>query len=140
VSTLKRTFMKITIPAFILLILTVISVSGCISARDTTAGILEGNVSIGPICPVERLDQPCITPPEAYEARKILVFGDEGKTLVKTVNIKGNGYYRTELNPGTYVVDINHIGIDRSADVPAIIAVRSGKTVILNITIDTGIR
>jgi hypothetical protein len=134
------TFMKNSIPCFILLILILISVSGCISSQDAPPGILEGNVSIGPICPVERPDQPCITPPEAYETRKILVFRDDGKTLVKTVSISGKGYYRTELNPGSYVVDINDAGRDRSADVPATMAIRSGKTLTLNISIDTGIR
>jgi len=132
--------MKIVIPIFIILILAVIAVLGCISSYDTNVGMLEGNISIGPICPVEHLDQPCVTPPEAYKARKILIFRDDGKTLVKTVTIGGNGHYHIELNPGSYIIDINHVGIDRSADVPASIVIRSGKTVTLNVMIDTGIR
>jgi hypothetical protein len=132
--------MKTFIPSFIVLILAVITVLGCISSNDTDVGILEGNISIGPICPVEHPDLTCVTPPEAYEARKILIFRDDGKTLVKTVTIGGNGHYHIELNPGSYIIDINHVGIDRSADVPASIVIRSGKTVTLNVMIDTGIR
>lgn len=131
--------MKIFLLSSIVLIITLIAFTGCTS-QDTDEGVLEGYVSIGPICPVERPDQPCVTPPEAYEARKILVFRDDGKTFIKTLPIGGNGYYHTELNPGSYIVDINHAGIDRSAEVPARIDIRAGKTVTLNISIDTGIR
>ena len=132
--------MKMFIPCFMVLTLTVIVISGCISSHYTDVGILEGNISIGPICPVEHPNQSCVTPPEAYEARNILIFRDDGKTLIKTVSISENGHYYTELNPGRYIIDINHAGMDRSADVPAGIDIKSGKTLTRNITIDTGIR
>ncbi|MFC1954746.1 hypothetical protein ACFLVZ_02875 [Chloroflexota bacterium] len=44
------------------------------------------------------------------------------------------------LEAGIYTVDINHIGMDRSSDVPKEIEIGAGKTIELNIDIDTGIR
>ena len=132
--------MKTFIPGSILLVFIVIFATGCLTAHEAPSGILEGKVTIGPICPVERIDQPCTPAPGAYEARKIFIFRNDGKTLVKTVTIDANGHYRAELKEDTYIVEINHIGIDRSPDVPAFITVMSGQTVAFNITIDTGIR
>ncbi len=37
-------------------------------------GTVSGTVTIGPICPVERVDEPCEVPPETYTSRKIIVY------------------------------------------------------------------
>src|SRR3990172_6997546 len=68
-------------------------------------GILEGQVTIGPICPVERPDMPCKLSPETYAARKILVFKQGSK--VAAVDIDSDGSYSIELEVGTYTIDIN---------------------------------
>jgi hypothetical protein len=112
--------------------------SGCAQSAET--GILQGRVTIGPLTPVERPGVTPTVPPEVYQARKILVFDKDGKNLIKTVDIDNNGNYRVELKTGNYVIDINHLGIDRSSDVPKPIQVNPGGTVNLNIDIDTGIR
>jgi len=103
-------------------------------------GFLEGNVEIGPLCPVEpcNLTQDQIA--QAYKARKIIVFTSDRSSIVATISLDPTGNYRIALNPGRYVVDINRIGIDSSADVPKEIVIESGKTVRLDIRIDTGIR
>jgi len=102
-------------------------------------GVLEGKVSIGPITPVQQ-SMPVPTPPEVYAARKVLVYDSEHNKLLYTVSLDDNGNYRIELEPGTYVVDINHVGIDRSSEVPKTIEIEPGITVVLNISIDTGLR
>ncbi len=51
-----------------------------------------------------------------------------------------DGTYWVELSPGTYLVDINRVGMDRSAEVPKTIQIRAGEMVTLDIDIDTGIR
>ena len=126
-----------------LLIITLIGASvfiwGC-SDRTAENGILHGKVAIGPISPVEQAGDNNEIPCEVYQARKIMVYDRKHETLVKQVDIDCNGRYRTELKPGVYVVDINHIGIDYSSEVPAEIRVQSGLTVRLDIDIDTGIR
>ena len=114
--------------------------AGCMAGPAAPKGTLQGQVTIGPICPVERPDQPCTPSPDAYAARKVLVFSSDGGTRVATVPLNETGYYRVDLDPGTYVVDINRVGIDRSPDVPRTITLAAGETITLDIDIDTGIR
>jgi hypothetical protein len=114
--------------------------AGCMAGPAGPKGTLQGQVTIGPICPVERPDQLCTPTPEAYATRKVLVFSAEGASRIATVSLNQTGYYRVELEPGTYVVDINRVGIDRSPDVPRTITLAAGETYTLDIDIDTGIR
>ena len=113
---------------------------GCTSESSHQEGTLAGHVTIGPLCPVE----PCNVSPEvraaAYDARKILIYARDRNSLIKTVSIGADGNYSVSLPPGQYHVDINHIGIDRSPDVPAEVEISAGETVRLDISIDTGIR
>jgi hypothetical protein len=114
--------------------------AGCMAGPASPKGTLQGQVTIGPICPVERPDQPCTPTPETYAARKVVILSPEGGSLIATVSLNQTGYYRVDLDPGTYVVDINRAGIDRSPDVPRTLTLASGETVTLDIDIDTGIR
>ena len=116
-----------------------LAVASCSSA-PVEKGLLQGNVSIGPLTPVERQGQTTDVPCTVYQARKILVYKQNGTDLLDTVDIDCNGKYRVELNPGTYVIDINHAGIDRSSEVPATIEISANSTTNLDISIDTGIR
>ncbi|MGB8217440.1 MAG: hypothetical protein WCE94_09070 [Candidatus Methanoperedens sp.] len=119
------------------LFLGLVLIAGCVQ-RET--GVLQGHVRIGPLCPVE----PCRISPDqmekVYDLRKILIYDENRQSLLEEVQIDKNGSYMVNLAPGNYVVDINRIGIDRSAQVPGKINIESGKTVVLDISIDTGIR
>ncbi len=101
-------------------------------------GTIEGQVTIGPICPVERPDMPCKPSPETYAARKILVFKQGSR--IAAVDINSDGFYHIELEEGTYTVDINKTGIDRSSELPKQVEIKAGQTTKLDISIDTGIR
>ena len=107
---------------------------------EKTTGTLRGNVTIGSITPVERPGENPTVPPEVYEARKIMVYDKNRDKLISQVDIDSNGYYEVGLKAGIYTVDINQIGMDRSSDVPKQIKIGAGKTIELNIDIDTGIR
>jgi hypothetical protein len=48
--------------------------------------------------------------------------------------------YTVTLKPGTYVVAIPKQGIGGTRELPATVTIRSGETVRLDISIDTGIR
>jgi hypothetical protein len=124
----------------LVLVLLLAAGGGCTGEPAATKATLQGQVTIGPICPVERPDQPCLPTPEAYAARKVLVRSADGTNLVATVSLNETGYYQVDLDPGTYVVDINRAGIDRSPDVPRTLTLAPGETVTLDIDIDTGIR
>lgn len=107
---------------------------------EENSGIIQGLVSIGPITPVEKPGEKPPVPPEVYEARKIMVYDKSGKNLIKQIDIDGEGRYVANLKPGIYIIDINHIGIDSSDDVPKQVEIQSGITIRLDIDIDTGIR
>lgn len=116
---------------------------GVDSIDSAGKGVLQGNITIGPIWPVEPPGGNPPIPPEVYESRKVMVYDQRGATLIYKVDIIPHadyGYYRVELDAGIYAVDINHIGVDHSGDVPTVIEVVPGQTVELDIDIDTGIR
>jgi len=137
-SALKNIFIVVSIA--VILFMTV-------SCTETVAqpGTLEGTVSIGPIWPVERPGENPPVSPEVFAARKIMVYDEQGKKLMETVDItqigqSAEGRYSIQLKPGDYVVDINKAGIDHSAEVPRMVEIKTGQTVTLDISIDTGIR
>ena len=134
---MKRIFLLVTI------ITLVVGLTAC--SGTTQKGLLQGKVNIGPISPV---DQPGIATPipcDVYNARKIMIYDKTGSNLIQQVDIECNAEenyarYRIELKPGTYTVDINHLGIDSSKDVPKQVEIKAGITTRLDIDIDTGIR
>lgn len=104
-------------------------------------GTLEGHVTIGPLVPVVRPGEPEPTPgPEVYASRKIVVYAQDGRTEVARVDIDSRGNYGVTLAPGTYVVDINHAGIDRGIGLPKTVEIVSNQVTHLDVEIDTGIR
>jgi hypothetical protein len=130
--------------AAILALLIVLACSGRNSPTDPSTegprGTLSGAVTIGPNCPVETTAGPCPPPPGAYALRKVLVESADGSKVLFTVDIDEHGFYRIDLVPGVYTVDLKKSGADRSADVPAKVTITLGVATILNIDIDTGLR
>lgn len=122
------------------MVLVVIGLVTACSPAPAVPGRLEGEVTIGPIWPVEREGDVREIPCEVYQARKIMVYDKGGKRLIEQVDIDCNGHYSVELAPGSYLVDINQLGIDHSSQVPKTLEISSGETLRLDIDIDTGIR
>jgi hypothetical protein len=131
---------------FIVILIIIIVAVAIVLSTNTSApgsgggnGTLTGNVTIGPLCPVE----PCtVTPGQlaaAYTARMIVVSIPGTGVIAEAVPDPFAGY-SFSLKPGTYVVDIRHQGIDRSPELPKTVSIRAGETVRLDISIDTGIR
>jgi hypothetical protein len=128
----------------VLIILTIaiavaLNSSGPLTGPGGGTGTLTGNVTIGPLCPVE----PCTLTHDrlaaAYAARPISIL-TTGGTVVASVTADPETGYTVALRPGTYVVDIPHQGIGGSRELPETVTIRSGETVRLNISVDTGIR
>jgi hypothetical protein len=103
-------------------------------------GRLSGLVKIGPICPVERADNPCPTPPSAYAARKILVMDEQGTKELFSVDIDAQGLYVIDLVPARYLINLKRAGIDRTSDLPKVVEIHANSVTTLNVTIDTGLR
>ena len=117
--------------------------NGCSGTNEK--GLLQGNVLIGPITPVEQPGQDTTLRCDVYDARKIMIYDKIGTKLLMQVDIDCNAEenytrYRVELEPGIYTVDINRKGIDSSDDMPKQVEIKSGITFKLDIEIDTGIR
>jgi hypothetical protein len=122
-----------------LIALGLVIILGACAGASQQSGVLEGKVSIGPITPVQQIT-PVPTQPGVYAARKVLIYDRYHSQLIETVSLDDNGNYHVGLAAGTYVVDINHAGIDRSLEVPKTVKIEANSTVVLNISIDTGIR
>jgi hypothetical protein len=141
----QKTSLKEWAPYIIILVVILVAIvyvtfdSGLPAETENTTGTLTGKVSIGPLCPVE----PCTVPHErlvaAYAARPITISTPDG-IVITTVTADPESGYTVALKPGTYVVTIQKQGIGGSSDLPATVTIRSGETVRLDISIDTGIR
>lgn len=102
------------------------------------AGSVGGYVTIGPFCPVEREDQPCEIPPEAYTSRQVVVYENNGTTVKERANLDAQGNYKITLAPGNYFIQIDPAGIGPGEK--KYVTVKSFETAIVNFDIDTGIR
>jgi hypothetical protein len=130
---------KLAIFSTLLLVL-VISCTAC-ALGPKEYGVLEGQVSIGPLVPVIREgEQPPTPAPEVYAAREIVVFKANGVTEFTRLQIDSNGRFKAQLPVGTYVIDINRIGIDSAENFPLEITILANQTTAMSINIDTGIR
>lgn len=106
-------------------------------------GYLEGVISIGPICPVERVppDPTCLPTAETYKAYPVSIFTSDGKRKIIQLNPSLDGSFSTELPPGNYLVILeraqNFIG---GSNLPVEVSISTQDKTLLNINIDTGIR
>ena len=128
----------------VVILLTCIAVmSGCDSKKALVEGILEGTISIGPICPVETIppDPACLPTAETYKAYPLNVFTSDGKTKVAQLMPSLDGSYSSELPPGDYLIVLegakNNIG---GSNLPVKVSIKAQDKTLLNINIDTGIR
>ncbi len=113
---------------------------GKCTLRHTEYGTLQGKVTIGPFCPVERQDEPCRVPPEAYASRKLTATGPNGQEKLMLIDIGPDGAYSVWVAPGVYIIDLQRSGMDSSAELPKTVKIEAGKAATLDISIDTGIR
>jgi hypothetical protein len=109
-------------------------------APSPANGTIQGKATVGPNCPVEKAGQPCVTPPEAYTSRELLIFDSEGQTLVTSTHFNDDGTYVIGLPPGDYIADMEHVAIGGSKDLPHNFSITSGSTTVFDLDIDTGMR
>ena len=121
----------------------VLFISGCDKRITQDPGYLEGVISIGPICPVERVppDPACLPTAETYKAYPVSVFYSDGRRKILQLNPSLDGSFITELAPGNYLVVLdkaqNYIG---GSNLPVEVSISTQDKTLLNINIDTGIR
>lgn len=94
-------------------------------------------MTIGPTCPVQRIDQPCPNRPFAGEVS----VRDGSGSQVGDVHADAAGHFRVDLAPGTYqLVPVSlHPGVPPIGK-PQTVTVVSGQYTYVTIEFDSGIR
>ena len=116
---------------------------GCNKMGSSEAGFLEGKISIGPICPVEKdpPDPDCLPTADTYKAYPVSVWTSDGRRKIMQISPELDGSYITDLEPGNYLIVLetgrSNIG---SSNLPVEVTITSDNVTTLNIDIDTGIR
>ena len=109
-------------------------------ARESL-GTLTGTMTIGPVCPVERVDNPCKPTPEMFAARKISVYTADRKTLITTITPGSDGTFSVSLPVGTYYIAMEKsAGVGSVKGLPATVTIKAGASHHLTVDVDTGIR
>jgi hypothetical protein len=108
-----------------------------VSTTTSTSGI-EGLVTLGPTCPVERADSPC--PDRPYAAGIRIVNSDTGKA-VRTVHSGSDGRFRVALSPGDYTLEpVSQGEGGLPYGKPVDVTVRPNEYVHVTVAFDSGIR
>ena len=115
--------------------------SGSPPAPGPPMGYLEGQVTIGPLQPVERVGVPPPTPsPAVCTARGLVVYQAATGAEAARFPLGPDCHYRVALPAGDYRVELDRRGIDFSRDLPRAVTIIAGQTTQLDLGIDTGIR
>ena len=118
----------------------ILLINGCVP-QTPAKGFLEGKITIGPLCPVERFppDPRCQPTEETYKAWPIAIWTPDKKTKVAQLTPHLDGTYTITLSPGDYLMDLEKQPMF-GKKLPTTFTITAGKTTILPIDIDTGIR
>lgn len=132
--------MRKTFPVFLCLFL----LAACAQATQTPSQApteppaesgIEGQSTIGPACPVVKIDEPC--PDQPYQATLSVL--DSSGNQVTQFTTDENGQFRINLAPGEYILHAELTSVMPTAeDVP--FTVSSGQFTTVNIVYDSGIR
>jgi len=109
--------------------------------QTSPAGALEGKVTISPVYPHDRIGVSNEATPEVYRAHRLAIFAQDGKTKIKEIPLDGSGKFKTDLPPGSYVIDVMPHDIGRpNLNRSQKITVQSGQTTTATFDLDTGMR
>lgn len=105
-------------------------------------GTLEGTISIGPICPVEKYppDPACLPTAETYKAYPVYIYSSDGVKKIELISPVLDGSFKTKLAPGTYQIVLDKQNGIGSSNLPQFVTVKPLETTNISIDIDTGIR
>lgn len=128
---------RVSIIATLLVAAFALMAAQCDSNGNPPSAGIEGLVTIGPVCPVERIDTPC--PDKPYQAT--IVVKDERGGEAARVQSSTDGRFRVELAPGTYTLapqSPNLGGIPSAREQQ--VEVRAGAFTTVSVQFDSGIR
>jgi hypothetical protein len=117
-----------------LLLLMLLSACGTLTPTPTDSGV-EGQVFIGPLCPVVQVGQEC--PDQPYQA--ILVVNSSNGREIAKVQTDEQGRFKIPLEPGEYILHPEAPNVMPTASEQSF-TVEAGRFTQINITYDSGIR
>jgi hypothetical protein len=118
------------------------SIASLTANDNVAAGVLEGHLSILSLKEVELADAEntkTTTPPD-YAEYPLVVLSRDRKQEVARLTVDANGNYRAELPSGDYVLDVQDRAHKHLRARPQLFTIASGRTVRVDMNIDTGIR
>ena len=119
----------------LLAVLLLITTACASSATNTTASGVEGQVLIGPMCPVMQEGIPC--PDQPYQATITVL--DENRKKVTDFHSDAQGNFKVGLKPGTYILAPEAPNAMTRAGEQTV-TVMEGQFIRVTITYDSGIR
>jgi hypothetical protein len=112
--------------------------------NSSTMGTVTGKVKFSPTRPGPvRANEPEEDPSvlrKIYAAHKVRVLAEDGKKVIREVEINSQGIYKTELEPGIYFLQITPPSMGKFQKQGERVEVVAGKTIQADISVDTGIR
>lgn len=118
-----------------LFILTFLFSTACAPKQVISNSGIEGNVTIGPTCPVIQANNPC--PDEPYQAAITILNTNQQK--VTQFQTDANGYFHVALAPGEYTLHPESPNVMPHAnDIP--FTVKAGEFTKVDVAYDSGIR
>jgi hypothetical protein len=115
--------------------LLVVLIVGCSPTIPENTGIA-GHVLIGPVCPVEQLNNPC--PDKPYQVTLSVLDANNRRTIVK-FQTDASGNFHQALLPGRYILHPESPRVMPVAPEQTF-SVLSGQFTQLTVTYDSGIR
>jgi hypothetical protein len=109
--------------------------AACSAKPETTDSGIEGQVFIGPNCPVMKIGQEC--PDEPYQA--VLTVNSLGGERIVQVQTDEEGRFRIPLEAGEYILHPESPNTLPHAEEQTV-AVEDGKFTEVTVTYDSGIR
>ncbi len=110
-------------------------ITACIPTSTPPNSGIEGNVTVGPMCPVVQINNPC--PDKPYQTTLTVLTTDQQK--VKQFETDANGYFHVALPTGEYILHPESPNImPHARDIS--FSVVEGKYTRLDVTYDSGIR
>jgi len=110
---------------------------GTNASSSTGAAGVEGIVTIGPTCPVERINSPC--PPRPIAAT-VIVTDASGREITRTQS-GVDGRFKVSLNPGTYTLSGQRAANQAlPRPIPQTVTVRAAGYTVVTLQFDSGIR
>jgi len=121
----------------LLLLAFVLLAATCDNNPPPTNSGIEGTVTIGPMCPVERPDSPC---PDQPYAATIVIEDDQGVEVARAQS-GADGRFRVDLPPGRYtLVPQSPNGAQLPYGAEQQVEVRAGEYTHVDVQYDSGIR